>query len=200
MRAGWVVCGRAGVCRREDGCWFASAVRLETGELNGWWSSWPFSVSPSPFPFVFQYPCPRNGGIYASTVMLFLLPACAVLPSGCPQTTDRGVKQIGPGVSIAPGHRKPWHQRRNAKIAGHAGSAAVAAPALCVRGTLASIIRLFPSASIPGPARPRSGLVCQRPAGIPIRDIKFNAPQQAARRRHTRQVPVIEIHDVTSLH
>lgn len=199
MRAGWVVCGRASVCRREDGCWFASAVRLETGELNGWWSSWPFSVPPPPFPFVFQYPCPRNGGIYASTVMLFLLPARAVLPSGCPQTTDRGSSKSGPGSRSHQGTgslgiKEKCQNRGARRLGSRSGSGSVGS------GTLASIIRLFSSASMPGPARSRSGLVCQRPAGIPIRDIKFNAPQQAARRRHTRQVPVIDIHDVTSLH
>lgn len=33
MPAGWVVCGRASVCRREDGRWFA--CRPTTGEMVG---------------------------------------------------------------------------------------------------------------------------------------------------------------------
>jgi hypothetical protein len=37
MRAGWVVCGRGSVWKREDGCWFACRP---TGDWrNGWWSS-----------------------------------------------------------------------------------------------------------------------------------------------------------------
>lgn len=164
MRAGWVVCWRASVCRREDGCWFASAVRLETAELNGWWSSWPFSVSAPPFPFVFQYPCPRNGGIYASTVMLSsspLVPSCP--PAARKQRTGgqanraRGLDRTRAPEALA--SKKKCQNRGARRLGSHSGSGSVGS------GTLASIIRLFPSASIPGPARPRSGLskACPHP-------------------------------------
>jgi len=57
-----------------------------------------------------------------------------------------GVEQIGPGVSIAPGGRKPWHQRRMSKSRGapaRHGSGFVG-----VRRSLASINRVFSSTSI----------------------------------------------------
>lgn len=125
-----------------------------------------------------------------------LVPSCP--PAARKQRTGgqanraRGLDRTRAPEALA--SKKKCQNRGARRLGSRSGSGSVGS------GTLASIIRLFSSASIPGPARPRSGLVCQRPAGIPIRDIKFNAPQQAARRRHTRQVPVIDIHDVTSLH
>ncbi|KAK0751663.1 hypothetical protein B0T18DRAFT_74299 [Schizothecium vesticola] len=83
-----------------------------------------------------------------------LVPSCPPSLPGtrvCPPAVRKprtGVEQVGPGDPITPGNRKAWHQRRNDKIAGHAGSAAVAAPALRVRRPLASINRFFSSASI----------------------------------------------------
>jgi hypothetical protein len=87
-----------------------------------------------PFPFreVFQHPCPRNGGRYPckhchAFFSSPLAPSCPPSLPGAkaalrpPANHGPGVEQIGPGVSIAPGGRKAWHQKKKDKIAGHAG-------------------------------------------------------------------------------
>ena len=155
MRTGWVVCGRGGVCRREDGCWFR--YRLTGDWRNGWWSSWPFSASP---PLSLPALC---FNIRALAIAVFmqalsyfypspLVPSCPPSLPGTraalrlPANHGPGVEQIGPGVSIAPGGRKPWHQRRMSKSRGapaRHGSGFVG-----VRRSLASINRVFSSTSI----------------------------------------------------